>query len=233
MADKHTSEMYTSHRARMRRRIAERGAGSLENYQLIEMALYDVRRRVDTYPVAHRLLDRFGTIDGVFTATREELLEVYGVGPASADRILMIGDIVERSVAERLTVAPLDSEMRAMPLLFWLMRRNKTDSTLAVILGKDRKYIIHRLFAPKEETEGFPSFLADSAALGGKFCIFAHRHPNGAPDPTPDDLRVTENVAELCREAGIELDEHYIISGSDAYPIIASSARESKRNDTR
>ena len=122
MSDKHTPEMYVNHRRRMREAALRRGAGGLTDCKLLEIFLFESLPRIDTYPAAHYLLERFGSLDKVFTASREELLSVHGIGPKTADHIMTTGRLITEAVLEKFTASPLDSEYRTAPVLLWLMR---------------------------------------------------------------------------------------------------------------
>lgn len=65
----------------------------LTDVQFIEMILFYCIPRVDTNIIAHRLLERFGDISGIFSASEKELTEVHGIGKVSAKKILKIGEI--------------------------------------------------------------------------------------------------------------------------------------------
>ena len=55
-----------------------------EDHMILELLLFEAIPRIDTNPIGHRLLDRFGSLEGVFSASEEELCEVQGIGKASA-----------------------------------------------------------------------------------------------------------------------------------------------------
>lgn len=63
------------HRKRMRQRVLEHGTGSLADYELVEMLLFCVIPRRDTKPLAKALLQKFGSLVGLFQASREALRE--------------------------------------------------------------------------------------------------------------------------------------------------------------
>ena len=58
----------------------------LTDVQIVEMILFYCISRSDTNPIAHRLLDRFGSIESILRAEESELSSVFGMGNASADR---------------------------------------------------------------------------------------------------------------------------------------------------
>ncbi len=211
--------MYKAHRERMRRQFAASGAAGFDDYKLIELILFSALPRIDTYPVSHRLLDRFKTLDGVFSASKEELIEVDGIGEKAADFIIAAGELITRTVLEKLTSAPLNYEIRSFPVMLWLMRNCSTDTSLVVALDRKNMYIDHRILQPGTALSDYTKSIEDLCALGAKNVIFAHRHPDSCLDPTPDDVRVTEDLAAFCRGLGVKLTDHYIVTGKDVAPI--------------
>ncbi|MCY3655303.1 MAG: hypothetical protein OXG95_01675 [Chloroflexi bacterium] len=46
--------------------------------------------------------------------------------------------------------------------------------------------------------------------------IVAHNHPSSDPTPSPDDIRVTKDIAEAAKLLGVELLDHVVIGRSEA-----------------
>ena len=46
--------------------------------------------------------------------------------------------------------------------------------------------------------------------------ILVHNHPNGTPNPSKEDFRITDRIVEACMDIGMELIDHIII-GKDTY----------------
>ena len=61
------------------------GMDIFADHEALEILLYFAVRQGDTNPTAHRLLDRFGSLHAVFEAPAEQLQEVEGIGPHTAD----------------------------------------------------------------------------------------------------------------------------------------------------
>ncbi len=78
---------HAHHRARMRQRLRATHLEGFAPHEIVEFLLYYSIPVRDVNPIAHRLVDRFGTLNGVLRASREELMKVKGVGPRSADLI--------------------------------------------------------------------------------------------------------------------------------------------------
>mgnify|MGYP000302549879 CR=1 FL=1 len=60
--------IHEGHRQRMRRQLKTSGMDSLSDVQVLEVLLYYAIPRADTNPIAHRLLERFGSLSGVLEA---------------------------------------------------------------------------------------------------------------------------------------------------------------------
>ena len=83
------------HRERLRLRAEEKGFESLKTHEMVELMLYYVVPRQDLSPVARELVQRFGTLGGLFDASYEELLSVTGVTPAMAKWIMMTAELID------------------------------------------------------------------------------------------------------------------------------------------
>ncbi len=46
--------------------------------------------------------------------------------------------------------------------------------------------------------------------------IIAHNHPSGDASPSPDDIKVTKDLAEAAKLLGVELLDHVVIGRSEA-----------------
>ncbi|MDP2333542.1 MAG: DNA repair protein RadC, partial [Reyranella sp.] len=66
---------YFGHRGRVRERVLKAGVEALADYELLELLLFYSIERVDTKPLAKRLLERFGTLGDVFAAEPAQLRE--------------------------------------------------------------------------------------------------------------------------------------------------------------
>ena len=47
--------------------------------------------------------------------------------------------------------------------------------------------------------------------------IIAHNHPSGDVHPSPEDIRVTKDLADAGKLLGIDLMDHLIIGHGDAF----------------
>ena len=76
--------LHTGHRERLKRRFLEQGLDGFTDIQALELLLFYSVPRQDTNPIAHGLLEHFGSLSQVLEAPAEELMKVEGIGEHSA-----------------------------------------------------------------------------------------------------------------------------------------------------
>ena len=76
--------IHKGHRQRMLKRYLEHGIDSFEDHELLEIFLFSAYTRRNTNDIAHRLIERFGSLEGVMHADYDALCEVDDVGPTAA-----------------------------------------------------------------------------------------------------------------------------------------------------
>ena len=89
--------LHDGHRQRSKRRYLALGAEGMEDHQLLELLLFYAIPRQDTHETAHRLIQRFGSLQGVLHAAPEELTSVEGVGENAAVLVRLVGDMALRA----------------------------------------------------------------------------------------------------------------------------------------
>lgn len=73
-------QLHEGHRARLRQSAKQdEELTSFSEFQVLEYFLSFIIPRKDTNPIAHALIEAFGSLYGVFQATEEELYSINGM----------------------------------------------------------------------------------------------------------------------------------------------------------
>ena len=88
--------MHEGHRQRMRDRFRTEGLDNFAPHEVLELLLFYARARGDVNPLAHRLLETFGSLRGVLEAPVEHLCTVEGVGEETATLLSMMVPMFRR-----------------------------------------------------------------------------------------------------------------------------------------
>ena len=76
--------VHAGHRARMRERFIKEGLSGFSEHEVLEFLLMFAIPQRDVNPLAHRLIDRFGSLSAVLESSPAELTRVDGVGENAA-----------------------------------------------------------------------------------------------------------------------------------------------------
>ena len=209
------------HRGRLREKFLTSGLDGFHDYEVIELLLTLATPRKDCKGPAKTALKRFKTIQGVFEASSRELCEVDGIGlknqlgikliKAAADRYLnrkvQHQDVVSnsRSLFQYLTLHMRDRDRECFEVVF-LDAKNKVIRTKTLFQGTLTASSVY----PREVVRA--ALDQRAAAL-----IFAHNHPSGDPEPSPEDMALTRQLVFACRTMGITVHEHLIIGNGRFY----------------
>lgn len=84
---------HEGHRERLKNRFLTSSLDNFEPHNILELLLFYSIPRQDTNEIAHALLDRFGSLKGVFDADFSELIKIKGIKENSATLIKLIPQI--------------------------------------------------------------------------------------------------------------------------------------------
>lgn len=216
LADKN---IHDGHRGRMRSKLASHGADIFDTYELLEMLLYSVIPFKDTNPVAKRLLYAFGSLDGVFSASKEELMTVTGVGERVADYIKTVAMLPDMLRCEKAQKSIDFSDYVTAGRYFINYFSGLFEYKVSVILLDNNILPIKivDLYDIDFKSAAIKPELFISTALKNRaaVAIIAHNHPFGPKVPSESD-RINNNIiAEALSQVGVFLLEHYVVSGSN------------------
>lgn len=186
---------------------------SLYEHELLEILLFNAFQRKNTNPIAHALLDAFGSINGVFNADVEQLCAVEGVGESVALYLKCIGECVGRSVSGNSGAVCLKNYEDFKQFVCQRFR-GKTEETLELYcLDKSGKVRKISSFSSNEQSK--VQVDADRvakiiAAVKPYGLIIAHNHLSGSSQPSENDDRFTMEIQLMCSMNNVSLYDHCI-----------------------
>ena len=101
---------HAGHRQRMRQRFIENGLNGFADHEVLELVLFYAIPQRNVNPLAHRLMERFGSLQAVLDAPLVELCRVEGVGECAAALLQLFSAVAERletSLSTRLNSVPM------------------------------------------------------------------------------------------------------------------------------
>jgi DNA repair protein RadC len=205
------------HRDRLRRRLIDAGPQALSDHELIECLLALAIPRIDTKPLAKRLIERFGGL-GPLLAADPEAIRRAGASPLS-DRSVAAIKIVQ-AAALRLVKTRIDPKRMLgswTALIDYLhadMAHESIERVRALFLNARNELIRDEVLwegSVDESAVHVRELMRRAMDLGATALIIVHNHPSGDPTPSQQDIRLTREIVEAGRHLKIVVHDHVII----------------------
>jgi DNA repair protein RadC len=207
-------ETASGHRSRLRKRLLDAGPQGFHDYELIEYLLALTIPRVDTKPLAKRLLHDFGGIGPLLSAGADNLRREGITDPT----------IAALKIAEATALRLLESRIERQPVLSsWdalgdylhaAMAHRRVEEVRILFLNAKNVLIANEALwkgSVDEASVHVREVIARAIALGATALIIVHNHPSGDPTPSQQDIRLTRDLVEAGRHMKVTVHDHVIV----------------------
>lgn len=202
------------HRERLRARFLKGGPDAVADYELLELLLFAIPR-LDTKPLAKRLIGRFGSFAAVLAAPVEDLRAVPGMGDGAVTALKVAQAAAVRLVAAELREAPvLNAWDKLMDYLQAVLAREPVEHVRVLYLdsrnrlkadeAQARGTVNHTPFYPRE-------VVRRALELQATALIVVHNHPSGDPTPSRADIEMTRELQRAAAALGLVVHDHVIV----------------------
>lgn len=202
----------------MRRRLRQEGCENFDDHQLLETLLFFSIPRCDTNETAHRLIERFGSLEAVFSAPTEELTQVEGIGQNSADLIRLVSSIRRRLERPQESSRKVYDSVSKISAYLARMYIGVTREQVYLMMFDNAMRLIDCAYICDGSVNSavmVPRVMVEKALFGhASAVVVAHNHPNGLAIPSGSDIETTEVLRAAFELVGIQLLEHIIIAGN-------------------
>ena len=220
------NNIHGGHRQRLKQRFLTGGAEGFEKHQLLELLLFYCIPQKDTNPIAHRLINRFGSLSAVFEASVEDLCEVDGISVHTATLIKLVPAIFGMSAGEIDNSERYDTVSKLGKMLVRRYSGITVETVLLVLLDNSWHIIdVVKLSDGSANQVGIDTrkLIEVTIRKNAAMALLAHNHPNGNIIPSTEDLITTEAVAKAMKSIHVEFLEHLLIAGNRFEPLLTKT----------
>ena len=212
---------------RPREKLERLGPGALGDNELLAIVIGHGRVNASALDLANAMLAR-GGLRALVRARHGELRRVPGIGAVRAAQVLAAIELGRRSVARGDESRPqMNSPRRVAEYLLpqfgsgsveqfgvlLLDTKQRVLRTSVLSVGTLDASIVH----PRE-------VFREATAAGAAAIVLFHNHPSGDPEPSDDDIKLTDRMAAAGVLMGIQVVDHVILGDARYY-----SFREQRR----
>ena len=215
---------HSGHRSRIRVRFIKSGSDSFADHELLELLLFYALPRQNTNNIAHSLLERFGSINAIASASVDELLLVDGIGESAAVLIKLVMSLAKRYAFEELDSCKKFNTLEKVEEYAKTLFIGSTEELVYIMLLDNSFSLLDCscvAFGSINEVRPIIRTIIERAIIKkASSVILLHNHPNGIAKPSENDFEFSHLVERELNIVGINLVEHIIVAGKSCFPII-------------
>lgn len=168
MSKKKDDNVHVEHRKRMRAKFRISGFSEYHPHEVLEQVLFSILPRINTNPIGHRLVKRFGKIGNLLRSPKSEIERIDGIGPKSAEYLAnFVPKTTEMILKQYRTVSNL-SVLQIAFLADWFMR-SVPDDEIGIVVCDTDKYFLD--FKCLKYTSDFAEQISQMAGPGHYYIV--------------------------------------------------------------
>ena len=217
--------IHAGHRQKMTDRFFhDKGFENFADHQILELLLFYAHSRKDTNPIAHNLLDTFGSLKGVLEARPEQLMQVPDVGKQAATLISMVVPLTRvwhRCAMDEPT--RISNSREAEDYCLSILAGERTERFYVISLNAKCNVLGRRKISEGSlsEVSAYPRMVMETALnYNAHSVLLCHNHPGGTCAPSPEDIASTLQLQRLLNGVGILVLDHIIVANDRTYSMI-------------
>lgn len=199
---------------RPREKLLKFGPEKLSLAELLAVILRTGIQGEDVMAFSHGLIARMGGLQGLARASTAELMMEKGLKEAKVAALSAALEIGRRIAVEAEgECCGWESMLRRAALDSVSLER---EVITAFYLGVRDRYIGQSELSYGGIEGAFldvPLFFRQAVRLGASQVVLLHNHPDGSAEPSTEDIRLSEYVAEGLKFLGMRLKAHYVAAG--------------------
>ena len=212
---------HKGHRQRVKKRFLTDGLDGFEDHQILELLLFYAIPMKDTNELAHRLIERFGSLAGVLDARPEDLCAVAGISENAGILLALLPALARRYQQQKVRDKTLlNSTARAGEFAKALFTGRLYEAFYVICLDSQNR-VNHAALLQEgtiNEAPVYPRLIVETALRHqANSIILAHNHPGGSNRPSQADVNVTKNIRAATEAIAIAVVDHIIVAGEEYY----------------
>lgn len=219
--------VHDGHRQRMRESIYLKGGfEGMADHEVLEYILSMFVPRKDTNPMAHELINYFGSFSAVLDASVDDLVKINGMGQRCAVFLSSFKDILKRYKENKACDIKIVSNTHDVVEFIGEKIRFLPKEELHAIFLNARGGVICSKQLGWGNTNNVAvepkNIIQNAISLNANGVVLAHNHPSGSAEPSEEDIKFTREIFFSLFLNGIHFLDHVIISNSSHFSFKAN-----------
>ena len=205
---------------RPREKLLKLGADKLSDTELLAILLRVGSSGKSAVDMARELINEFGTFRNIDSKSFAELKR-KGLGIAKIAQIKSATEVGKRFLKEKsLTKIKITTSKDLVDYFTPYMRDMKKEIFKAVLLDGKNKIIKDVTISEGTLTKSIVhprEIIKEAVTESAAALVLIHNHPSGEPQPSQDDIDITNRIISACELVGIRILDHVIIGDNNYF----------------
>lgn len=213
--------IHKGHRERLKSQYVQNGINTMTEVQQLELLLFYAIPQKDTNPIAHNLLNKFGSIKDVLSASIKDLQEVEGVKLSTATYLKLISNMTT-AINMPKEGELVSSSAAAKEYCKKFYTAVKLEQFHVVCLSKNNKVLGTKMIksgTTDQITVDIRDITEFAMSVNCNRIIVSHNHPVGKAAMSDEDCRFTYSLICSCLLNSIEVLDHIIVGDGKAVSL--------------
>lgn len=206
---------------RPREKLLQQGALVLSDAELLAIFLRVGVTGKSAVDLARDLLTRFGSLNGIFSASLGEISQIHGMGTSKYTQLQAIFEMSRRALAEEMRHRDVLSSPRQVSDYLRLKLGTLSREVFLVLFldAQNRVVAQEELFAGTlTQTSVYPREVVKRALHhNAASVIFAHNHPSGVAEQSRADEYLTQALKQALSLVDVKVLDHFIVAGNTMF----------------
>ena len=213
------TEMKAARRLYIKERYkSEAGMDSFAEVEALEMLLFYVCPRSDTYEMANKMLKKYGGLGNLLDASPLDIVEQCGVTENTALLLSIVPKIAKKySLSKWERSLRLITSEKAGEYLVDVFADLSVERFYILCLDAQRRLINCRKISEGtiEETPIYPRNIVQAALQHNAVSVvLAHNHPGGSVSASGADIEATRQIVRAFEPLDIGVLDHIVVAGA-------------------
>ena len=212
---------YIGHRARLKNKFLSSDNSSLNDYELLELLLFQSIPRRDVKPLAKELLQKFGSFKQLINAEQKNILAINDAKESVYLQFKLLKEILNRIFYGEIHKKNIIGSWTALlEYLQFNMGCLKLEQFRVLFLNKKNILLNDEVMANGtiDQTPVYIREIVKKALFHeAGAIILVHNHPGGNSKPSNADIQLTKQIVDACKVVNVTVHDHVIIGNNDFY----------------
>jgi len=204
---------------RPREKLLQQGVTVLSDSELLAIFLRVGVTGKSAVDLARDLLTTFGSLNGIFSASQQEISQIHGMGTSKFAQLQAIFEMSRRALAEEMQVRDVLSSPKQVRDYLCLKLGALTREVFMVLFldAQNRVLAQETMFeGTLTQTSVYPREIVKRALHhNAASVIFAHNHPSGIAQQSRADELLTSALKQALALVDVRVLDHFIVAGNN------------------